>query len=130
MNAIVISGSGFDTNRENNLVKLGDYKCDITQATHNQLIAKVGNIPFGEYNFTVNVVSNGLAQMNDNPTVKFYLKATSFNPSRSGTGGGILLNITGTGFSKDVIVTVDSNECKLTFVSLNLIICQVPPSVI
>ena len=40
------------------------------------------------------------------------------------------VNISGTGFTSQTTVTIDSNSCKITFVSFNLISCIVPSNVI
>jgi hypothetical protein len=53
-----------------------------------------------------------------------------FMSSTSGTtGGGNLLNISGTGFASNAIVTVDGNNCLIVTVNYSLITCIVPSNV-
>jgi len=94
LNAIVISGSGFDSvNLQNNLVYIGSVLCTITQATSTQLTCSNGLNSIGTYSFTVNVLGSGLAVMNSNPSVTYQLTTTSLSPSSSGVGGRLNLNI-------------------------------------
>ena len=88
MAAISITGSGFDdTNKQNNLVKIGDVNCTVSSATNTNIICSAGPNTIGSYQFTVNVLSKGYAILNSNPTVTFTLTATSFTPTSTGTGG-------------------------------------------
>jgi phosphotransferase system IIA component len=88
LNAIVISGSGFDSvNQQNNIVKIGNVLCTITQATSTQLTCSHGLNSIGTYTFTVNVLGSGLAIMDSNPSVTYQLTTTSLSPSSSGVGG-------------------------------------------
>lgn len=66
---------------------LGDYECKITQATATRLICSPVNIPFGTYNFLVNVQDKGSAEMVINKYVTFSLTVSSISPLSSGTGG-------------------------------------------
>ncbi|CAF0710276.1 unnamed protein product [Brachionus calyciflorus] len=125
-NSIVLNGSGFDSIPSNNLVKIGDSICNVISSTSTQITCQPGNGPAGSFGFSVNVLGKGLSRMNSNALFDFYLTATSFSPKTSGVGGGIIVNITGSGFSEKVKVTVDSNECKIVFVSFNLIRCLIP----
>ena len=43
--------------------------------------------------------------------------------------GGVLLSITGSGFSKQSIVTIDGNVCSIQTYTYNLLTCVVPPNV-
>ena len=90
MNAIVLTGSGFDPLPENNIILIGSTPCAVTQATTTQLTCSAGQNPFGTYYFTLNVVNRGLAILNVNPSVTFQLTATSISPTSSSTGGTFL----------------------------------------
>jgi len=86
--SFVLTGTGFDAIAENNLVKLGDVACDITDATSTQLTCKPGLVPVGTYDFSVNVKNKGYALINSSVTnFTFVLVASSINPTTSGTGG-------------------------------------------
>ncbi len=81
-----MTGTGFDTNSQNNIVQLGGINCTCT-ATATQLTCAPGPNPFGDYHFSVNVLGKGLATLVDDPIVSFQLTATSIFPLSSGTGG-------------------------------------------
>ena len=56
---------------------------------------------------------------------------TGVNPKRGGTGGGVLLTITGTQFvgdSSDTNITVNGVECKFRSISISAITCITGPS--
>ena len=53
---ITITGSDFDLDPNNNIVKVGDYSCVVSEATSTEIKCLVDKIPAGDYNFTVNVV--------------------------------------------------------------------------
>ena len=68
--------------------------------------------------------------MNSNTQYQYQFTSTGISPTYSGTGGGNTVNITGTGFSKNTLVTIDSNECKVVYQNPTLITCIVPANVI
>ena len=111
-----------------NVVLIGDVPCTITLATETHLTCAAGINSIGTYNFTVNVLGKGLAVMNAQADVTFHLNASSMNPVRSSTGGGVLLTINGTGFSVNTEVSVDGNHCRKVSSTYRMIECIVPPS--
>ena len=127
--AIVITGTGFDTNAQNNKVKIGDVACSISSATSIELICAAGSNSIGTYTFSVNVLGKGLATISSNPSVTFQLTASTLYPTSSGTGGGALLNITGTGFNSNCSVQIDGTNCLVVFVNYSMITCVVPSNV-
>ena len=68
--------------------------------------------------------------MNTATQFTFNLVASSISPSTSGTGGGVFLEVTGTGFSKNSQVLVDSINWPVTAYNYTLIRCIVPANVI
>lgn len=131
LNAIVIRGSGFSNDTMNNAVKIGDVACDVSSSSETEIICSAGLNPVGTYGFEVNVMHKGLATMNSDATVTFHLNATSISPVSSFSGGGIILNVTGTGFSVNSTVTIDGNACEVIQpTSYSLIRCIVPSTVI
>lgn len=112
-----------------NDVRIGDVACDVSSSSETEIICSAGLNPVGTYGFQVNVIHKGLATMSSDTAVTFHLNATSISPMKSFTGGGIILNVTGTGFSVNSTVTVDGNECQVIQpTSYSLIRCVVPSS--
>jgi len=131
INAIKITGSGFDsTNPSNNIVLIGNsYTCNILSASNVQIICSLGNIPIGSYTFSLNVLNKGLATMNTNANVNFKFTTISLNPTSCGTGGGLMLNISGTGFNTNCTVLVDNINCPIVSIDYSLITCIIPSNV-
>ncbi len=128
LDSIQITGTGFDTTTDNNLVLIGDVPCRITSATSTLLVCAAGENPVGTYSFKVNILGKGLARMSTTATATFSLTASSVTPTSGSTGGGNVLTITGSGFSKSCRVTVDSNECQIISVRYGQITCKSPSS--
>ena len=61
INAITITGSGFDSiDLNNNIVLIRNtYSCNVLSASNTQIICSLGNIPIGTYSFSVNVLHKG-----------------------------------------------------------------------
>ncbi|CAF0756351.1 unnamed protein product [Brachionus calyciflorus] len=125
-NLISITGTGFDTTASNNIVKIGQTNCVVQTATATQLTCIPDKGPIGVYNFTVNVLGKGLATMNDATTFEFELIASDFNPKLSGVGGGAIITINGSGFTKQTSVKIDSILCTYVSHSYTAISCIVP----
>ena len=128
LSAIVITGSGFESTPSLNTVRIGTVPCEITSSNETTLICSAGINSLGTHSFEVSVQDKGLATMNSNAQITFELSALSASPMRSTTGGGNLLNVTGSGFSANTTVTVDNNQCRVVHVTISLIQCVIPPS--
>ena len=126
---IKLVGFNFDPSPINNVVLIGSVRCNVTAATATQLTCTAGQNPIGTYTFSLSVVNKGQAVMNTNHSVSFNLTAYSLSPKISGTSGGLLLNITGLGFTENCTATVDQIICPIVFVSYSLIMCKVPMNV-
>ena len=127
--SIILTGTGFSTVPENNIVKIGETLCTVTSATETQLTCTPENGPVGVYTFSLNVLEKGIARINSADTYEFLLTGIDVSPSIGGTGGGLKVNITGSGFSNKTQVLVDGNSCNVLFSSYNLIICEIPSNV-
>lgn len=129
LRSIKITGLNFDPSPANNLVLIGSVACNVTATSTTQLTCMAGQNPIGTYTFSMSVANKGKAVLNTNPSVNFNLTTYSLTPAVSGTGGGLLLNVTGLGFSENCTVTVDQIKCPISFVSYSLISCMVPMNV-
>lgn len=67
--------------------------------------------------------------MNSLAQFEFQLTGSSLSPSKSGTGGGAQLNITGTGFTNKTVVKIDGLTCKVLSNTYSMITCLVPSNV-
>ncbi|RMZ95337.1 fibrocystin-L-like isoform X1 [Brachionus plicatilis] len=126
---VTLMGYGFDLNPENNLVLIGETNCDVVWASENRLECVPEKGPLGSFSFSVNVFGKGLASLTAlaaNATYTFELDAYSVSPSTSGTGGGVIVNITGKGFSTNTKVSIDGINCAILAKSYQIISCIVP----
>lgn len=80
----------------------------------------------------MNVLGKGFASLSSQAAdVKYIFQLDAFrvNPTISGTGGGIVANITGKGFSSSTTVKIDGNDCPVIFYNYTIISCIIPPNV-
>lgn len=61
--------------------------------------------------------------------ISFNMTIDTFWPVSSGAGGGALLYVNGSGFNSFAVVTLGDDECKITSLSYNQIICMIPAQV-
>lgn len=62
-------------------------------------------------------------------TVTFSLSATSITPLLSGTGGGVLVTISGQGFDNTTKVLIDNINCPIQTFTFYNITCLTPANV-
>ena len=133
---MVVDGRGFD---ENVTVQICGMNCTIVSKDESEIQALV---PMKE----------GFLESTDNQICKIRIKQygidyeysqdflyevamtstiTGVNPKRGGTGGGVLLTITGTQFvgdSSNTNITINGVECKFRSISMSVITCITGPS--
>ena len=91
---------------------------------------KKGNGPVGTWPISVVNNINGLANINSAvKTFTFPLSISSFSPNYGGTGGGLILTINGSGYSKQTKVLIDNIVCPITSFIYTSINCQIPSNV-
>lgn len=126
LEAIIIRGSGFETEPLKNIVLIGKVPCQVKTATEAEIVCSASENTAGIYNISVNVIGKGLALMKDSSSVTFQLEATSITPKAGYTGGGVTLSVFGTRFSLNSTVTVDGFKCRTIFANFTCIKCIVP----
>lgn len=129
---VILEGNGFNQNTEKNLVLIGNTNCNVISATENKIECVPGEGPLGIYPFSVNIFGKGLASLSTSAAetkYTFELEANSFSPDKSGTGGGVIVSISGKGFTKNTKVSIDGNDCPILTNSYILITCVVPSNV-
>ena len=75
---------------------------------------------------TPEVYLKGLGFLTSSTTQNYTLTATQISPDSGSLGGNQLITITGTGFSPQAQVTIDSNDCNIQSVNNIQITCKTP----
>lgn len=131
-NRIVLNGAGFNSNPDDNLIMIGETNCNVVSANENQLECEPDDGPLGSYYFKVNVLGKGYAVLSpeaSETTFTFELDAFSISPNTSGTGGGIIVDLVGKGFSSNTRVLIDGTSCPIQNYTYSKISCMVPANV-
>ena len=120
---VTITGTNFDM--AGNSVTIGGTDCSVTSSTTTSIVCTLFAGPGGERDVKVHVPSKGWAS--GSVTFTFTTAVSSISPTSGSLLGGLLLVITGHGFSSDATVTIDGKTCAIESQSLTQIVCLVPP---
>ncbi|KAI0230282.1 Fibrocystin-L [Lamellibrachia satsuma] len=127
---MTVTGTGFDGDtKENNIVKIGNITCAVSNATDTEIICTAGMGPAGPCAVWVSVIGKGAAKVKESVSMDFEYTAAllSISPTAGGIGGGITVTVTGAGFDRSNVVKLDGNDvCETESVSLTEIICVLP----
>ena len=126
-NSITIQGSGFATQPSSNHVKIGGTPCQVTASAANSIDCTLAAKPAGSYPVMVHVDGKGLATTGMNFT--YQLNVDTVTPKESGYGGGKLITISGSGFSRGSMVEICGKPCEIPanyMVNDTEIQCEVP----
>ena len=126
--SITIQGSGFATQPSSNHVKIGGTPCLVTASTSSSIDCTLAAKPAGGYPVMVHVDGKGLATTGMNFT--YQLNVDTVTPNQSGYGGGKLITISGSGFSRESMVEICGKSCEISenyVVNDTNIKCEVPP---
>ncbi|CAF3294041.1 unnamed protein product [Rotaria sp. Silwood2] len=128
--AVTISGTGFSTRPESNMISIGENgQCDVQTASVTSILCNIINAPSGQHVLRLNVADKGLASSNTTFMVQVPLFITSFVPNGGDSGGGYQLTVFGGGFSPSAVIFLGENFCiNRTVVNFTTIKCVVPPS--
>ncbi|CAF3925163.1 unnamed protein product [Rotaria sp. Silwood2] len=122
-NLIVGGGSASDT-----LVTISGNPCNITSMTNTLIGCQLGDIEAG--NHSIAGLINGVGFIISTVHLTSTAILTGVSPRMSGIYGGILLIITGNGFSSNISnirIMVGSNQCRLVQATTSQLQCTVPP---
>ena len=86
--SISISGTGFSSTNDNNMVTIGGVNCTVTAATTSSITCNVGNGPVGEHKVKVNVAGKGLASHTSGDVMFSYTADISGISPTTGSLGG------------------------------------------
>lgn len=114
------------------MVLIGETNCNVVSASQNQLECEPGEGPLGSFYFRVNVLGKGFAVLSSvasNTMYTFEIDAFSVSPNTTGTGGGIIIDIIGKGFSNNTGIFIDGIICPIQNYSYSKISCMVPANV-
>ena len=127
-----ITGSRFDNNSINVVVRIGDELCNITEATSNQIECTVTGLVAAQHKVMVNIKGKGNALF-DNPSSKIVTSnptVAKVSPLESSKKGGLRLTITGNGFdptSDRTVVKIGGSICRIENINHGQIKCSTPP---
>ncbi|KAA0710209.1 Fibrocystin-L Polycystic kidney and hepatic disease 1-like protein 1 [Triplophysa tibetana] len=122
---VVVTGSGFGSNKADLKVSADDIILEVTQITDNIITLLVGALPAGEHALWLVVMSKGLS------TGLFNLTSTpqaTIQPTSGSIAGGTPLLIEGNGFVVDyTTVMFDYLPCQILEVTPDRVKCLTPP---
>ena len=133
---IVISGTGFSTNNNENMVHFGTHSCDVQTSSPTSISCLLNTteepLPFERFPILVTTTGLGRALVapDVNQTGSFVLvpAITSLNLVKGSVMGGTKLVIGGQGFVSDVQVMIGDKACDVQKVSYTIIECITPIS--
>ena len=117
-NVLTLTGTGFSTMPDDNIVKVGDLSCVVGSSTETEIVCELEAGPAGIYDVTVVVVSSGLATgIPQTHTVEMEIFSNS--PYAGSIGGGTTVTVLGSGFPATLedwqngSVMIGNSECKV-----------------
>ncbi|XP_053372849.1 fibrocystin-L-like [Mercenaria mercenaria] len=133
---ISVTGEGFSTNNEENVVRFGGHECIVTSSTEDNIVCNIDKTSEPAINvlhqLKVNVYNRGLARINirDAKIRGFVLipNIETITPKHGSLAGGLRITITGFGFGRFPVVLIGGYECHIIDASNTLITFEAPPS--
>ncbi len=126
---VTISGSGFGVDADSVSVKVGMVDCQVTAVTDVQVTCVLESGSAGAQPVVVSVAQIG--DSNRNVQYTYSLSVTGLSQVEGSIGGGLSLQISGSGFSNLTSVTICGRTCPLKGqTSLSAVTCTVPDAVV
>ncbi|MBN3294524.1 PKHL1 protein, partial [Polypterus senegalus] len=124
---LTVTGSKFTSQSANGKpsVSVGSRACVIVTLSDTQITCSIGNTTSGSAPVTVYVPGVGFAKNTFNFTI-LPGGSFTFTPSSGSTAGGIVLTISGYGFSENSAVRINNKLCPVLSVNLNRLQCTTP----
>lgn len=120
---VTLSGENFPTDKNNVLVKMGDYDCLVVSSTALQVVCHMLGGPPGEYTVEVTIINEdnqgyALMSLGSDPIFSLVFSITSISPSSGSIYGGTILTIAGSGFSLEktfmyAFIGADEFPCEI-----------------
>ena len=125
---LTIAGNGFSSVLSENIVKVGDLRCDVIASTSSEIQCALESGPAGVYDISVVVVNAGLAT-GAQLTYEVEMKIFSSSPAAGSNGGGTTITVIGSGFPETMeawssgSVMIDGSMCKVIITSFSNFKC-------
>ncbi|XP_061189118.1 fibrocystin-L-like [Saccostrea echinata] len=129
---ITLTGAGFGAKSCQHQIDMGDYSCSPSSASASSLVCNVDGTTKPEVGvmkeIQLSVQNRGYALLATPKVATFVLlpHISSYTPQEGSLKGGYTLTITGGGFNKDTVVTIDAIGCKIISVTYDTITCEAP----
>ncbi|XP_028395269.1 fibrocystin-L-like [Dendronephthya gigantea] len=129
---ITIEGTGFSTNKKDNIVKFSSHDCLTVGNSTSTSITCVLDMsqsptPFEPFDVSIRVKGLGFANvasaMNHTTTFQLISSIESVSPRRGSIAGGTTVAITGQGFIDGISVTIGGARCDVTEVLFTRVTC-------
>jgi len=111
----------------NTKIIINENRCNVTSITNTSIVCQIGSIEAG--NYSISGLITDVGSMWSTISLLSIPVLQTVSPSTSGIYGGLVLTITGSGFSSNrsaVQIKVGSNICPLIQVSSSQLQCTVP----
>ncbi|KAK3740701.1 hypothetical protein QZH41_019065 [Actinostola sp. cb2023] len=126
---VTVTGNFPTATTSSSKIKVGDWLCNVTEASTSEIKFTVPANPAGKY--PVSLIIDGKGKAKSSSEFSIDLSLTSVSPSESGHGGGRVVTVDGSGFNASTVVKICDNICvhsKATPVTNTQISCEVPQS--
>jgi len=110
---ITLHGQFYSITETDYIIHFGDALCTSITVIDNSTVNCVLGIHSATSNAIVSVNIEGYGNSNNNLIFTYDLQATAPNSLSSGIGGGLLVNITGKGFSDQTAITICDLPCHI-----------------
>jgi len=122
---ITLNGEFYSNSQADYTIQFGDTQCTSVTVIDTSTVNCVLGI-HSAGNVSVSVTIEGYGDSNNNLIFTYDLQATTSNSLSSGIGGGLLVDITGKGFSHQTTVTICNLPCNIVEQSHNNLKCISP----
>ena len=124
-NEVVMTGSGFGTDKTKVKTEIGGEACAITSIKNTEIKCNIANLPLGDNYVYLHVAGKGKASTNAKITGE--ATVNSMSPTTTVSTHGGILTIVGNGFTDgNTLVKLRTDVCEIKSISLGRIECVFP----